>query len=113
MPEICCPACGNVWDTKEKSNRENRYFRGPLQYHFGRALAESGNRGYTKEEIHQIIKKKFFSYKKNGATFTYSTRNKDYTTVEWESIMQLIRDWTWENLNYRIPQPNEPPIEEE
>lgn len=112
MPQWTCEFCGCVNDRPHKSNRQNRYFRGVLEPHVKKAIMRAGYGSFTLDEIHELIKNKFFSYVKHGRTFTHSTKNANYSTVEWESKIQEIRDWVYEKLDYDIPPPNEPDYNE-
>lgn len=112
--ENVCPACGNVWETKPKSNRQNRTFWGLVNHHFGEAIYRAWGERLTPKQIEKMILDLFFlkiTYIKGRRVEEYISRsNRAHTTESWERIKQSIYDWTWENLNYRMPQPNEPPI---
>lgn len=90
-----------------KSNQQNRYFRGVIVKHFKLALREAGYQSFTDDEYFQILKTRFFSYKKGSETFFHSTCNSDWESGDWEDKMIEIRNWVYEKLNYIIPLPNE------
>lgn len=103
---------------KNKSNRQNRYFRGVLIPHFLKALRNAGYQEITKDsQALAIIKHYFFKNDfKIGKTEIpdyLSTCNKDWSTKDWESKIEEIRIWTIDKLSYDIPPPNEPDYNEE
>jgi len=70
--------------------------------------------GYTKDEMHEILKYKFLSKEKVTTTkkgrkvaFRVIQSTTELTTAEFESLMSEIRTWASTDLNIYIPEPNE------
>jgi hypothetical protein len=67
--------------------------------------------GYTKEEMHDVLRRMFLSYeKKNEITqsvdvFLLSTAKLD--NVEFNEYIEKIRTFALEQLNIYVPLPNE------
>lgn len=103
-----CPRCGYSPSGKGRSNPQNKYYWGCV------VDILSNETGYTKTEIHDIIKYKFLSethiYKSQKSQveeirITKSTTALD--TKEFEELMSDIRVWASTRLGIFIPQPNE------
>lgn len=104
--EYTCKYCGCLNELKTKTNRENKYFHGVLVPHVKKALENAGY-NFTREEVRQYIKFKFWGYKKHGVIFAESLKNKKHNTKDWENKMVEIRQWVYDTFNYNIPLPNE------
>lgn len=61
--------------------------------------------GYFKNEVHQILGGMFLSYNRDGRMFIRSTG--DMNTLEIEQYFEKCRIWAMNDLNIRIPLPNE------
>lgn len=85
-----------------RSDAQNRYYQGiviPILMTYT---------GYSKDEMHEIIKQKFFSREITikGEKFLL-TSTKTATTQEWEEKMSRIREWASLEIGAYIPLPNE------
>lgn len=99
--------------SSQKSNRQNRYFHGVLIPHFLKAIRDAGyNEIVNDKDAKDLIKGLFFKLdpikigKKEYPRYA-STCNADWDTECWEAKMSQIRAWTFDKLNYEIPEPNE------
>ena len=99
--------------SSQKSNKQNRYFRGVVIPHFLKAIREAGyNEIVTDRDALDVLKGLFFKMdpikigKKEYPRYA-STSNADWNTEEWENKMEQIRMFTLDKLNYSIPLPNE------
>jgi hypothetical protein len=99
---------GNDW---EKSN-QNGYYWGVVipalvnYYHDQSVKLNKPEMALTPDQVHEGIKFLFL----NEGTFTKFSKiksTKDLNTLEWESLMQQIRDWAMEEYHLYIPEPME------
>ena len=107
---IKCPYCLKEFTGKEakiRSTPENKYYWGVV------VEILSDELGYSKNEIHEILKGMFLSdvkflKTKNGvkeARIPKSTT--ELTTAEFENYLSEIRQWAIMELGILIPEPNE------
>ncbi len=84
-----------------RSLRQNKYYWGVVV----EMLSEYT--GYSREEIHEILKSKFLSNTKEigDETITYSRSTATLTTKEFEIYLQRIREWGLIKLGILIPEP--------
>jgi hypothetical protein len=105
-----CPRCGYSPSGKSRSNPQNRYYWGCV------VQILSDETGYTKDEVHDIIKRKFLTekrlyqggkpnFKLQELEFSKSTTELD--TKEWENLMSQIREWASMELGIYIQNPGE------
>lgn len=103
-----CPQCGYSTDKKNRSNQQNRYYFGVCVYLLSEHL------GYSREEVHEILKHKFLRQtlwisKKGGvqemSIITKSTT--ELTTKQFEEYLSEIRMWASAELGVCLPEPNE------
>ncbi len=103
-----CPRCGYSPSGKERSGNQNRYYWGCVI----QILSE--DTGYTKDEMHEIIKHKFLLIhsiletkqgRKVAVEFSRSTTELD--TKEFENLMSEIREWASMELGIYIQNPGE------
>jgi len=88
--------------TKEKSNKQNKYFRAVVVDLIAKHC------GYTNEKAFGVLQLKFFKYTdENGLEYIKSTKLTEWNTVDWEAKMSEIRQWASEFLNLYIPKPRE------
>jgi len=66
----------------------------------------SDHTGYTQDEAHQEMGKKFLSYEKEGKTFIKSTTKLN--TLEMEIYLESVRRFAATELFCFVPNPNEP-----
>lgn len=89
-------------ETKSNSGPQQRYYRGVIVPTIAQQL------GYTNNECHGVLQYKFFTETDdNGLTRIRSTKQGEWTTVEWEKKMTEIRMWCQEQFGLYIPLPNE------
>ena len=106
-----CPSCGYVIKDASflpgRSNAENRFFHGcvvPL-------LAE--HCGYDHAEMKEILKAKFLSETrvidtvKGIAEIQYIRPTSSLNTVQFESLLNKIRQWAAMDLGVVVPLPSE------
>jgi len=104
FPENAAVECIIRKQRKEKSNQQNRYYRGVVVPIIGDAL---GYAPYENDQVHAILQAKFFVYlDDNGMPFVRSTRLEEWTTSEWEEKMEEIKTWAAIELGAYIPDPN-------
>lgn len=103
-----CKKCGYTTTFKERSNPQNRYYWGVV------VDTLSDETGYDREEMHEIIKRKFLTdYRiikgSKGQAVQVETSNKTSTlnTKSFEDLMTRIRIWASRDLSIFIPEPNE------
>lgn len=105
---IKCPQCGYSVNKKQRSTNQNRYYFGII------VDLLSEHTGFTRDEMHEILKSKFLRRtmwipKKTGimemSVISYST--KELTTVQFEKYLSEIREWSSMELGVSIPEPNE------
>ncbi len=90
-----------------RSDKQNRYYFGVVVKGLSEYL------GYSKDEIHELLKHKFLHQWGSIETldglesieFTKSTTV--LTTTEMEKYLRDIREWASMKLNYYLPEPNE------
>ena len=88
--------------SKQKSNRQQRYYRGYVCQTIGQHL------GYTAEEMHGIIQAAFFTYQKDdGTPYIRSTALSGWTTKEWEEKIEEIIRWSAEEFGVVLLRPDE------
>jgi predicted acylesterase/phospholipase RssA len=83
-----------------RSQKQNRYYWGVV------CKLISDHTGYTPDEIHQILAKKYLSYERIGKPFVLSTTK--LKTGEFEAYMEDCRRWASTELSCNVPEPNEP-----
>jgi hypothetical protein len=103
-----CPRCGYSTDKKIRSNNQNKYYWGVIIPKLSELT------GYTKDEIHEILKFKFLSsslkiWNKSGEFDSYGILKSttDLDTKEFETFLSEVREWASIRLNCFIPEPNE------
>ena len=103
-----CPKCGYTPSHKERSNPQNRYYWGIV------VESLSDHTGYDREEVHEIIKRKFLTEHriirgKKGEVIQVEVSNKtsNLDTKQFEDLMSRIRIWASRELSVFIPEPNE------
>ena len=102
-----CPICGYSTDKKQRSNNQNRYYHGVV------LELLSAHTGYTKSEMHEILKSLFLKSLKTLATKTgpkeveYTRSTTELNTSEFEKYMSEVREFASIELNCFIPDPNQ------
>ncbi|RTK93083.1 hypothetical protein EKI60_06615 [Candidatus Saccharibacteria bacterium] len=107
MPK--CPKCQYEWVTKQRSNQQNRYWRGVVVPMVAEAMGES-NHDYVADEIKKIpevsgVMRHYCSNKDDKAYRIRSTT--ELSTAEWEVFMSSVRMWASKFYSIFIPEPNE------
>jgi hypothetical protein len=87
----------------QRSKNQNDYYFGVVV----EILAE--HTGYSREEMHEVLKAKFLSETKElaGQSITFSRSTTSLSTVEFEEYLVRIREWASASLECFIPLPNE------
>jgi len=85
--------------TKNRSNRQNRYYNGVILKILGNEL------GYDRDEIHEVCRRRFLLDISRRFATVRST--KRLTTSQFEEYMAKIRQWAARDLSIIIPLPNE------
>lgn len=104
-----CPRCGYKPSGNLRSDPQNKYYWGCV------VQILSDELGYTLDEIHEMLKRKFLKViftVKNKRTgdieFIENTKStSSLDTKEWEEFMTKVREWSSINLDIFIPEPNE------
>lgn len=103
-----CLRCGYSSSSKGRSNNQNRYYWGCVVHTL------SDETGFTRDEIHEIIKHKFLTethiYKSKKSKIEEVLISKSTTqldTKEFEDLMTRIRIWASSRLGVFIAEPNE------
>lgn len=103
----CCPRCGYSPSGKNRSNPQNKYYWGCV------VQTLSDELGYTKDEIHEIIKHRFLTQidvikgRIGVVHVSHSKSTTNLDTKEWEELMSQIRVWASQTLGILILEPNE------
>ena len=104
---MICPRCSYDTGKKQRSNPENRYYWGVVV----QLLSE--HTGFSKDEIHEILKRKFLKdvkmvdTKKGYKEIELTRSTTELTTVEMEQFLSNIRIWASQEIDVFIPEPNE------
>ena len=89
---------------KHRSVQQNRYY-------WLVASMLSDHTGFTKDEIHAILKSKFLRTEKvnqdSGAVYEYVKSTTELSTVEYEEYLDSVRQFAAEEFDLQIPMPNE------
>lgn len=99
-----CPLCGHVSDKPLRSTNQNSYMWGVCI----KILSDST--GFSKEEMHDILKHKFLTVEKqtkSGQVLQVTRSTASLNTSEMEEYLARIRQWAAEYLDCNIPEPNE------
>ncbi|MBT7632044.1 MAG: hypothetical protein HN597_20450 [Desulfobacula sp.] len=95
--------CWNAARPKKKETRSDKQRR----YQWGVVYKLiSDHTGYTQDEVHQEMGKKFLAYEKDGKTFVKSTTK--LSTKNMEIYLESVRRFAAMELFIYIPLPNEP-----
>ena len=88
---------------KSRSDRQNKYYWAVC------VELLAGHTGYSRDEMHEVLRGKFLSDSKSiaGEDITYSHSTTELSTVEFEEYLSHIREWASVKLNVFIPTPNE------
>lgn len=107
-----CSRCGYSPSGKNRSNQQSKYYWGCVVKILSEEL------GYTKNQMHDILKFRFLSEPasvkgRTGEVCLNVTRStQDLDTKEFESLMSEIREWASIDLGIYIQEPNEPVLKE-
>jgi len=82
-----------------RSSQQNRYYWGVV------LQAMSETTGYSVDEMHQLMARKYLAYEKYDLMFSRSTTQLD--TKEFEEYMEKLRHFASVELACWIPEPNE------
>lgn len=89
---------------KHRSVQQNRYY-------WLVASILSDRTGFTKDEIHAILKSKFLKAEKvnenTGAVYDYVKSTTELSTMEYEEYLDSVRQFAAQELDIQIPMPNE------
>lgn len=105
-----CPYCQNEISLKElrlRTTPENKYYWKIIVGILSNEL------GYTKEEIHSILKQKFLSEviflktKEGMKEMRIPKSTAELKTIEFEEYLSSIRQWASMELSIYLPLPNE------
>lgn len=88
-----------VKSKRKRSLNQNRYYWGVV------LKILSGHTGYTADEVHQEMARKFLAYDNMGKNFVRSTTK--LTTWDFEKYLESIRDWAKDEMDCHVPLPNE------
>jgi hypothetical protein len=87
-----------------RSNRQNRYYWGVV------LKVLSDYTGFTQDEMHEELKKRFLSYFKvlpTGEEVKLTQRTANLNTEEFERYLEKVRMFAAQELDVVIPLPNE------
>ena len=89
---------------KHRSVQQNRYY-------WLVASMLSDHTGFTKDEIHAILKSKFLRTEKvnqdSGAVYDYVKSTTELSTMEYEEYLDSVRQFAAQEFDFQIPMPNE------
>jgi ribosomal protein L39E len=91
-------------DRDNRSNNQNRYYWAVV------IKTLSDETGFTPEEMHEVLKRKFLKYNKvlpNGEQVGITMSTTDLDTKEFEEYMEQIRRFAIQELDILILLPNE------
>lgn len=88
----------------KRSDRQNRYW-------WVLVTILSNDLGYTKEEMHEILKYKFLKREKvderTGLVMEYLGSTTELNKMEFADMITDLRRWSEQDLNIYLPEPNE------
>lgn len=89
---------------KHRSVQQNRYYWMII-------TMISDHTGFTKDEIHAILKSRFLKAEKvheqSGVVMEYVKSTTELTTMEYEEYLESVRRFAAENFDLYVPEPNE------
>lgn len=89
---------------KFRSVQQNRYY-----WLIVTMLSE--HTGFTKDEMHSVLKTKFLKTEKvhedSGLIFEYVRSTTELTTTEYEDYLESVRRFAAEDFGIELPMPNE------
>lgn len=89
---------------KHRSSNQNRYYWLVVEM-------LSDHTGFTKDEIHAILKRKFLLVEKvserSGVIYEYVRSTTNLSTVEYEVYLDDVRRFAAQDFGIEIPLPNE------
>lgn len=89
---------------KHRSVQQNRYY-------WLVCTMISEYTGFSKEEIHAILKSRFLKVEKvnevSGVIYDYIKSTTELSTVEYEQYMDSVRQFAAEEFGMNVPMPNE------
>lgn len=93
-------------EKKVRSLDQNSYYHGVIVYRLAQAL------GYTEPEMHDALKYEFLRQEQgavgtSGKPLVKIGSTAALSTVEFEELMQRIREWALAEFDIRLPLPNE------
>jgi ribosomal protein L39E len=91
-------------DRDNRSNNQNKYYWGVV------IKTLSDETGFTPDEMHEVLKRKFLKYCKalpNGEQVEVTESTTDLDTKEFEEYMEQIRRFAIQELDILILLPNE------
>lgn len=97
-------------ERKDRSNAENRYYRGCV---LPTVAKNDIIQGFTEEDWHESFKEKFLHQSgvaNSMFTVQHTKSTTDLTTVEMEVYLESIRRFAAEYLQCNVPLPNEKEI---
>jgi hypothetical protein len=91
-------------DRENRSGNQNKYYWGVV------IKTLSDETGFTPEEMHEVLKRKFLKYNKvlpNGEQVGITMSTTDLDTKEFEEYMEEVRRFAIQELDILILLPNE------
>lgn len=89
---------------KHRSVQQNRYY-----WLIVTMMAE--HTGFTKDEMHSILRYKFLKSERvndnTGIVYEYVKSTTELSTIEYEEYLEHVRSFGVDELDLRIPMPNE------
>jgi hypothetical protein len=89
---------------KHRSVQQNRYY-------WLIVTMLSDHTGFTKDELHAILKSKFLRTEKaseqSGLIYEYIKSTTELTTVEYMDYLESVRQFAVEEFDIQLPEPNE------
>jgi hypothetical protein len=93
-----------------KQYRENRSAN-QNRYYWGVVLEYLSDTGFTKEEMHEVLKRKFNPITKTleatGESWVVGGSTTELDTADMEEYLESVRRFAVQELNIKIPLPNE------
>src|SRR5574343_1605995 len=93
----------------KKTDPQNKYYWGVVVEHEVKAFEDATGDVYTKEDLHEFNKSKFFCKEIliEDEVLKIPLSTKDFDIKEFSDKLAEIRKWFQTTLNYTIPEPNE------
>lgn len=96
---------------RSRSNKQNRFYFGNFMQSQIDCFKERWGYSYNKDQVHDWNKNNFWAEdhvdEDTGEVIKLPTSSTDYSTVEWEEKLDVIRTWFQEKFDWPLPFPEQ------